>query len=501
MPTDPLRPPYVIPPLEVSRPINILGSDLNGVVLVRGQGLLKSETFVAGSTGWAIYADGSVEFNDGTFRGTLEAGEVHIPDTTTAASAHIDSDGDIWVGANVANKASAPFQVDSATGDVTINDGTLTGDLTLSGGVISTSSSAQRVVLDETLDLFSQTDWPSVQVYPAESVVLPGYLSVWTASGSDHRLALVAPESSTAGYQNPAELNLHSDGDASIGKSLSGSTLTVLSDYLDLFNQKLSFGATDDYINGSSSGIRCYVGGTQRLEITSAGYLEVQGRRVYFGNGSNDYILFNDTNDEYQFYIDAGEVFSIADNSGTATTGWAAQQVVINDPRTSGSGTPGLSMRSAVLNYAAILRLSSAAANRIVVRDSADTAYGELWGDLTDTSSARYKENIRNLADSEDDIALDLLDVLHPRRYRMNGQERFGFVSEEIGEHVREAAEWAKPEESDLLEGEDPDGLVALGYQPTAMNAVNYRLIQLMREEYQTQLRKLKSQIAALEAS
>lgn len=239
--------------------------------------------------------------------------------------------------------------------------------------------------------------------------------------------------------------------------------------------------------------------GGEDFRVDSSGYAYTAGRRYYFGIGSNDYILYDDSADEYQFIIDGLEVLTVADNSGSSTTGWASQQLVINDPRTSGSGTPGFSLRSAVLNYAAVVRLSSAAANRIVVRNSGDTDYGELHGDLTDTSSARWKEDIRNLADTDDDVTLDLLDVLHPRRYRMSGHERFGFVAEEIGEHVREAAEWSKPEESDLLEGENPDDLVALGYKPTAMNAVNYRLIQLLRQLLRDEVAALESRLLVLE--
>lgn len=67
---------------------------------------LQSSDFVSGSTGWKIYGNGDVEFNDGTFRGALEAGELHIPDQTTANSAHIDTDGDTWWGTNVANFTS-----------------------------------------------------------------------------------------------------------------------------------------------------------------------------------------------------------------------------------------------------------------------------------------------------------------------------------------------------------------------------------------------------------
>ena len=59
----------------------------------------QSSGFVSGSAGWIIYGDGSVEFNDGTFRGVLTAGSIHIPDqNTTASSFHTNSSGDSWWG-------------------------------------------------------------------------------------------------------------------------------------------------------------------------------------------------------------------------------------------------------------------------------------------------------------------------------------------------------------------------------------------------------------------
>jgi len=86
-----------------------------------------------------ISSAGTVNFTVGTFSGTIEAGDIHIPDQTTAASFHVDSDGDVWVGTNVANKATAPFSIDSATGDVVMNEVNLTGSMLVSGGDISTN--------------------------------------------------------------------------------------------------------------------------------------------------------------------------------------------------------------------------------------------------------------------------------------------------------------------------------------------------------------------------
>lgn len=64
---------------------------------------MQSQDFTSGSKGWQIKANGDVEFNSGTFRGSLEAGSINIPDTTTANSMHVESDGDTFWGCNVAD--------------------------------------------------------------------------------------------------------------------------------------------------------------------------------------------------------------------------------------------------------------------------------------------------------------------------------------------------------------------------------------------------------------
>jgi hypothetical protein len=70
---------------------------------------LQSTGYVAGSTGWRINGDGSVEFDSGyfrgditgatgTFSGSITAGSIDIPDTTTSNSFHVETDGDTFWG-------------------------------------------------------------------------------------------------------------------------------------------------------------------------------------------------------------------------------------------------------------------------------------------------------------------------------------------------------------------------------------------------------------------
>ena len=71
------------------------------------EGFLQSDNFVTGSTGWQTTAEGEFEANSGTFRGSLVAGSIDIPDTTSANSFHVDSDGNTWWGATTLGSAVA----------------------------------------------------------------------------------------------------------------------------------------------------------------------------------------------------------------------------------------------------------------------------------------------------------------------------------------------------------------------------------------------------------
>lgn len=76
------------------------GELIGNITMVNG--LLQSSNFVTTVSGWKINYDGDVEFNEGTFRGALIAGSIHIPDeNTTANSFHTNSTGNSWWGCTV----------------------------------------------------------------------------------------------------------------------------------------------------------------------------------------------------------------------------------------------------------------------------------------------------------------------------------------------------------------------------------------------------------------
>jgi uncharacterized protein YjbI with pentapeptide repeats len=97
---------------DISQPINVVS------------GYIQSGNFTTGSVGWRIDADGNVEFNTGTFRADVIAAAIHIPDTTTANSFHVDSEGNAWWGATAIGSAVAKVL---KTGAATFTNVTITG--------------------------------------------------------------------------------------------------------------------------------------------------------------------------------------------------------------------------------------------------------------------------------------------------------------------------------------------------------------------------------------
>ena len=96
--------------------------------------MLKSSNYQAanttfGGTGWKISGDGKAVFNDASIRSSLDIGE--DAGTSDATSFHVDSNGNMWSGANSTSFAVAPFRVTN-TGEVTAKTLTLTGNTILS---------------------------------------------------------------------------------------------------------------------------------------------------------------------------------------------------------------------------------------------------------------------------------------------------------------------------------------------------------------------------------
>jgi len=126
----------------------------NTPIIVR-HNRIESANFVTGSTGWQL-TDTSGEINF-----ALSVASLDIPDTTTANSFHVESDGDTFWGANVATGfAAAPASISKAGvgkfTNIVITGGSMDG-VPISG--IPNNSTTDISLLDLSHDLvFSVTD-------------------------------------------------------------------------------------------------------------------------------------------------------------------------------------------------------------------------------------------------------------------------------------------------------------------------------------------------------
>lgn len=96
------------------------------IILNSVNSIIRSSNYDQGQAGWRITGLGNAEFNNLTVRTALDIGGDDI------SSFHVDIDGNMWLGASIANKATAPFRV-SNTGALTANSVSITGG-SMTGG-------------------------------------------------------------------------------------------------------------------------------------------------------------------------------------------------------------------------------------------------------------------------------------------------------------------------------------------------------------------------------
>lgn len=126
-----------------------VGSDISGTYVSDGDlsatldlttaGSL-SANYVAGVSGWAIDGNGSAEFNDVTVRGSIAGGSTIDIGGADASSFHVDASGNMWTGA--ALYADALFRV-SAGGDARAATIAISDQSTYFGSLTGSSSYVQ----------------------------------------------------------------------------------------------------------------------------------------------------------------------------------------------------------------------------------------------------------------------------------------------------------------------------------------------------------------------
>ncbi|MDD5178321.1 MAG: hypothetical protein PHT54_03530 [Candidatus Nanoarchaeia archaeon] len=92
--------------------------------IIQQEGFMQSPNYSVGISGWKINSDGNVEFNEGDFRGNVDIGSLDIPNSITANSFHVDTEGNAWWGATTIGSATAKIL---KTGVAYFTDITITG--------------------------------------------------------------------------------------------------------------------------------------------------------------------------------------------------------------------------------------------------------------------------------------------------------------------------------------------------------------------------------------
>lgn len=149
-------------PAPVPPPLNIIPAP-GGSILE--DGAMASPNYKRNISGWILRADGSAEFNAG-----IAVLSIDIPDTTTAASFHVDSSGNLWIGATTF--AGAPFSV-SNTGALTATSATIAGYVVQSQGTFGGDGS------DGALSISSGTTTLSIG---SSNVLVKNYTSISVTS-------------------------------------------------------------------------------------------------------------------------------------------------------------------------------------------------------------------------------------------------------------------------------------------------------------------------------
>ena len=118
-------------------------------------------------------------------------------------------------------------------------------------------------------------------------------------------------DNNTGMYRYGADSIGFSCGGGAAVRISSADDLYVNGDYI-AFN---SVSSVNDSIRVNGDQFQFRTGGTDRMHITSNGYVEIQGLRLYMGINSNDYMLFEESANTWTFYADNAQVGQINFNN------------------------------------------------------------------------------------------------------------------------------------------------------------------------------------------
>jgi hypothetical protein len=297
-----------------------LGGAMGYPVTVRSGANLHNEGFVAGSSGWIVYADGTVEFNNGTFRGALEASSIDINDAWK-----VDISGNMWWGA-AATYAAATTKISSA-GVVDFGSTTTGFHLTAAGDAYFGGNASNYVVR---IDADGQVEIKSTisdsYMYSLTSEDLTGWAF---NSGTGIAIGGIQFSGNTVGDAAESWDTLMTSGGTgatyidlrgrAADSSYLGSMHLHVGGYKWVINDSdgsLTIGSSDDGL-GPVTGS---VGSVQTVGSGAGGYegYNIQGRLAFVENGS-DGGIYDDVNNRWKIRTDIGASGATALYYGTDT--------------------------------------------------------------------------------------------------------------------------------------------------------------------------------------
>lgn len=298
-----------------------------------------------------IDTDGVAKFNLGdalkyfkwngtnlTVAGSLTAGSLDIPDTTTANSFHVDSLGNTWWGA--VGIASAVGKVLN-TGVATFSNMTITGGA-ISGWIstpttLSTTSGGNTTTLSSSTDSFSSgpTGAPTLVITQAGTITATaGYIAGWT-----------------------------------IGTN----TLSKSAIVLDSANDQITVGTTKVILN--TSGITAIAG--------TIGDFTLSTNALYAGNGASRFSLSTTNGLHLGADTFASAPFSVALDGTLTATNATVEGNITADTLTASSGTIGGFTIDATSLYGGVIKTGStvgAGSNGVLMDTAGIRGYSATLG-------------------------------------------------------------------------------------------------------------------------
>lgn len=272
----PIEPPYEVPGPSLLNNL-VLGSRVGaGSTVVNGA--IQSLSYTAGSVGWAISSDGTVDLNNGNFRGDITGASGTFSGALSGATITGGS-----ITGTTFNNGSGTFQVDAA-GNLTASSATITGtvtssNVTITGGTLNIGGGAFQV------DSGGGVTASDVTI-TGGSLNINGGAFIVTSGGALTATSATITGALTAGAGSSVPGSYFADGTIPTGVGI------------DLANNSGTWFRSNNFVAGTSG---WEIDGTGDAEFNS---ITIRGTAT-FGDTSDAHFSVDGTNGNVQLYASA----------------------------------------------------------------------------------------------------------------------------------------------------------------------------------------------------